>query len=92
MSLHKHRAKDKGMDVHKYKSGDKSKILCQECIGTSGTTFRYRKFTFTPNKGKVSIHRMLVGVCNKCNRIVFIPGQSRIRISELLNKTPTNRV
>lgn len=60
--------------MHLYKSGDKSRALCETCGGLVATTFAYRDVPFDDGSGVV--HDILAGVCDGCGQVVSIPAQS----------------
>ena len=53
--------------------GEKGKAIC-ESDGRVSTTFRYRDVLFSDGSGVA--RKILVGVCDRCGKVVAIPPQS----------------
>lgn len=56
-----------------YLAGEKGRAIC-ETDGRVSTTFAYRDVPFSDGKGDAK--NILVGVCDKCDKVVSIPPQS----------------
>jgi hypothetical protein len=54
--------------------GDHSKAICSHCAALVSTSFKRRDVPFSDGKGIVK--DILVGVCDRCDRIVSTPAQS----------------
>ena len=57
-----------------YKSGERSKAVCESCADIVATTFAYRDVPFSDDSG--SVPNLLVAVCDRCGDVVAIPAQS----------------
>jgi hypothetical protein len=56
-----------------FTSGEKGRALCDR-DGLVSTTYRYRDVPFSDGQGQV--RDILVGVCDRCDRVLAIPPQS----------------
>jgi hypothetical protein len=70
--------------------GEKGKAIC-ESEGRVSTTYCYRDVPFSDGSGVAK--KILVGVCDRCGRVVAIPPQSTpsIRTVNSLLATATSR-
>lgn len=66
------------------KEGEKGKAICEVC-GLTTTTYRLRDVDFSDKRGTVK--NIIVGVCDKCNKVASIPSQSVPQIKKEYNKT-----
>jgi len=71
--------------------GEKGKAIC-ESDGRVSTTFRYRDVPFSDGSGIAK--KILVGVCDRCGKVVAIPPQSTpsIRAANSLLATAAPRL
>ena len=63
-----------------YNAGDSGKALC-DIDGLVTTTFRYRDVPLSD--GSAVVKDILVGVCDRCGKVVSIPPQSVRAISQV---------
>lgn len=61
----------------KFKLGDKSKAICEDCKDIVITTFRYGMLNYKGKKFKV-----LFGYCDECGLRVSLPHQEVMKIRE----------
>lgn len=59
------------------KEGEKGKAICEGC-GLTTTTYMLRDVDFSDKRGTVK--NIIVGVCDKCNKVASIPNQSTPKI------------
>ena len=57
-----------------FKLGDSIKAPCEKCNGFENATFKLRNVPLSDGSGIVK--DVLVGVCNKCDRVSILPHQS----------------
>lgn len=64
----------------RYEVGNKSRAVCESCESVVDTTFAIRDVSF--NDGVGIAKDILVAVCDQCDDVVAIPGQSVVSIAE----------
>jgi len=63
-----------------YQAGDRSAAVCEHCKSRVAVRMEYRDYT--PTGWEVTVPDVLVGVCERCGRVVSIPHQSTPKINE----------
>ncbi len=71
--------------MSEYKSGDKSKAICPECEAVVSTTIEVRDVVL--DDGSAIVPGILAGVCDRCDMVVSIPGQSTPAIKQVIVQT-----
>lgn len=66
-----------------FKVGDTQKVMCESCQSPETATFGLRDVPFSDGHGLVK--NVLVGVCDKCDRVAVIPQQSVPAIKKQLD-------
>lgn len=56
------------------KEGEKGRAICELC-GLTTTTYMLRDVDFSDKK-RGTVKNIIVGVCDKCNKVASIPSQS----------------
>ncbi len=67
-----------------YKTGDKSQAICPNCKKIVSTTFEYRDVAL--DDGSSTAPGILAGVCDQCNMVISIPGQSSPAIKRVIDR------
>ncbi|WP_282153924.1 hypothetical protein [Ruegeria atlantica] len=73
--------------MSKYKLGDKSKGICSTCEEVVSTTFTHRDVPLDDESATVP--GILAGVCDQCDTVVSIPGQSTPEIKRVMDQART---
>lgn len=66
-----------------FKVGDTQQAVCESCKSIENATFALRDVPFSDGSGIVK--KVLVGVCNKCDEVIFTPHQSAPAIKKQLD-------
>ena len=66
--------------MKRYKAGDNSKGICEDCRAVVTTKFAYRDVPF--NDGIGIAKNVLAGVCTQCDSVVSLPAQSEPEVAQ----------
>ncbi len=67
-----------------FKVGDSQKAICENCRSLENATFKLRDVPF--NDGSGLVKNVLVGVCDKCDKVSILPHQSTPVVKKQLEK------
>ena len=76
-------------DESPIKSGDATIAICNECQLIQECTYKIRDVALSD--GSYIVKNILVGTCNKCNRVVSLPHQEVDKVHNKIKEVHSER-